>query len=184
VIAVREPKASDVRRAARLDVVVRNGEVAVYGVLTVLGAAAAVAAPSYGLEVEGNRVGPGLLPFVAGVLVAVLCGAALVQAARRVRTPEAAVAPAEDVDVLGRDRAQRLVMLRMVFGLLLATLLLVQVLGLLLAFGLFVVAVSTVVERRPLWAAVAIAALAVAVLYGVFVEFLTVPLPRGPLGLG
>jgi putative tricarboxylic transport membrane protein len=44
--------------------------------------------------------------------------------------------------------------------------------------------VSRFVERRPWWWSVVVAVLAGVVLYVVFVVFLNVPLPGGPLGLG
>jgi putative tricarboxylic transport membrane protein len=178
--ALQQPQS--LARAARLELLARDGEVVLWGLLAVLGAAAAAWAPHYRLRIEGDQVGPGLIPFVAGLLVALLCGAACVQAARRAHA--AGPPPAgDDVDIFGRTRLQRVRMLWVVFGLLLATLLLVQAVGLLVAFGLFVLVVSTAIENRPLPASLLIAGLAVAVVYAIFVSFLGVPLPGGALGL-
>jgi hypothetical protein len=170
-------------RATRLELLARDGEVVLWGLLAVLGAAAAAWAPHYRLRIEGDQVGPGLIPFVAGLLVALLCGAATVQAAKRAHAAPPPAPTGDDVDIFGRTRLQRVRMLWVVFGLLLATLLLVQAVGLLVAFGLFVLVVSTAIENRPLPASLLIAGLAVAVVYAIFVSFLGVPLPGGALGL-
>jgi hypothetical protein len=54
-----------------------------------------------------------------------------------------------------------------------------MVLGFLIAFGLLVLFVTTVVERRPLLPAAVITLAAVGLVYGVFGLFLNVPLPLG-----
>jgi amino acid transporter len=177
------PASGDQRHADR-----SYGEVVVVGALAVLGAAAVVGAPGYGILVEGNRVGPGLVPLVAGILVAMLFGAAFVEAMRGARTMQGAGGQGPAVrdghDIFGRTREQRVRQLWIVVGLLLVTLLLVPVIGFLLAFGLFTFVVSTAVEGRPLLQAILISLVAVAAVYAIFVEFLAVPLPGGSLGLG
>jgi hypothetical protein len=60
--------------------------------------------------------------------------------------------------------------------------LLVPLLGFLVAFGLLVLFVCAVVERRPPLVALLVTALAVACGYGVFAVFLDVPLPTGVAG--
>lgn len=163
-------------------------EVVVVGALAVLGAAAAAAAPGYGILVEGNRVGPGLVPLVAGILVAMLFGAVFARALRRARTPQGAgshgPAASDGLDIFGRTREQRERQLWTVMGLLLVALLLVPVVGFLPGFGLFTFVVSTAVEGRPLLQSILISLIAAAAVYAMFVEFLAVPLPGGLLGLG
>jgi hypothetical protein len=148
-------------------------ELATYAVLAVAGAGVAAGSFSYGLLVDGGLVGPGLLPLVAGVLVFAFSGALLARAWR-------GQVPVDDAPVEPR----RVRVVWVVFGLLLVTLLLAPLIGFLPAFGLFVFVVSRFVERRPWWWSVVVAVLAGVVLYVVFVVFLNVPLPGGPLGLG
>lgn len=187
---------------ARADVRAPAGEVVAFGVLTVLGLAMFVSALGYGVLLEGNRVGPGFLPAVLGLLLLLLGGGQLV--ARLVRPhrggvpvpadgqpsgvvasgslspPQAPEQPGEpETDVLGRTQGDRVRQLRLVIAAILVTIVLVPYLGLLLAFGLLMVFISMVVERRPLLPSVAITAVAVAAIYGVFSVFLGVPLPTG-----
>jgi putative tricarboxylic transport membrane protein len=69
-----------------------------------------------------------------------------------------------------------------VVGALPVAVLLVPLVGFLGALGLLVLFVSVVVERRPPLVAVAVTAVAVAAGYGIFAEFLDVPLPTGAVG--
>lgn len=158
-----------------------NGEAVVYAVLTVVGVAVAVMAVGYGVLVQGNRIGPGFLPLVAGALLAVL-GATLT--VRTVRQPgdAAAKADGEDTDVLGRTRRQRTRILWTVFALLTATVLLVLLLGFIVSFGLLVLTVSLWVERRRLLPSLAVSAGACTFVYVVFVWFMQIPLPTGVFG--
>lgn len=169
------------------------GELVAFGVLTALGLAMVVSAWSYGVLLEGNRVGPGFLPAVLGVLLVLLGGGQLV--ARLVRPQRGAVPVTADgqpethgdpesrgepeTDVLGRTEGDRIRQLRLVIGSILVTVVLVPYLGFLLAFGLLMVFISVVVEERPLLPSVAITVAAVAAVYGVFSVFLGVPLPTG-----
>ncbi len=170
----------------------RTGEAVLYAVLAGVGLAAALVGSRYGVFVEGGRVGPGFLPVVAGLLTALLCGSVALSSTRAAVRAEAGEAggavpdPAEtdDVDVTGRTERQRVVNLWTVFGLTLVTILLVQVIGFLVAFGLLVLVIGAVVERQSVGRSVAIAVVAVAVVYAVFGLFLSVPLPGGLLGLG
>lgn len=151
-----------------------------YGVLTLLGVGVAWASVGFGLTLDNGQVGPGLLPAVSGALLAVL-GMALLLRTRR--TPAAEPAGDNGVDIHGRTPEARIRQLRIVFGLLLATIVAVNVLGFLIAFGLFVLVVSTWVERRKLLPSLVMTVAACAVIYAVFVVFLRVPLPPGLLGL-
>jgi putative tricarboxylic transport membrane protein len=84
--------------------------------------------------------------------------------------------------VYGRTETQRVRQLWTVVVALPVAVLLVPLLGFLVALGLLVLFVSAVVERRPPLVAVLVTAIAVAAGYGVFAEFLDVPLPTGALG--
>jgi hypothetical protein len=164
---------------------VRAGEVVASSVLTLLGAFAAVAGVGYGVLVDGGRVGPGFVPLFAGILLAGLGTAMLVVAVRRVladrgRRQEAEAGP--DVDIFGRTAAQRVRMLWSVLGLTLLAVVLAPYGGFLVAFGLLVLGVSVLVERRRVVPSAAVAVATVAVTYAVFGLFLDIPLPVGLLG--
>lgn len=90
----------------------------------------------------------------------------------------------DDIDITGRDGAQRLRILRVVFAVMFVTLLLVPLVGFLAAFGLMILVISTMVEHQRLGPSLLITAASVAVIYVVFGVFLHVPLPGGLLGLG
>jgi putative tricarboxylic transport membrane protein len=181
-------------------------EAVAYGFLTVVGGYALITAFDYPLFNEGNRIGPGLLPAIfaglitaisAGMLVLTLTGRraghdhGLAEVAKSV-VPEAApepdaLTPTEeegDVDIFGRTPAQRMRQLQLVVVGLVVALLLVSVIGLLAALGLFCLFASIVVERRPWISSVVITAVSVVVIYLVFSVFLEVPLPGGTLGIG
>jgi putative tricarboxylic transport membrane protein len=170
----------------------RSGEVLIYLLLTVVGLVAAVMGRGYGITIEGGRVGPGMVPFVAGASVAVLSAVLLVQAVRRAAAEALDAVPVldsvqdaddQETDIFGRTEKQRVRQLWTVFGLLLATLFLVTWVGFLIAFGLFIFVVSTFVEKRkPLGSAI-VAVAACTFIYLVFELFLGVPLPQGLLGV-
>ncbi|MQA07440.1 MAG: tripartite tricarboxylate transporter TctB family protein [Pseudonocardiaceae bacterium] len=151
-----------------------------YGGLAAAGLAVAASAVGYRIFVEESRIGPGFLPLVARLLLAVLASVLLV---KQMRAPRAEQEPShEDVDHTGRTTEQRTRVLRRVFALLFVTLLAVQYLGIVLAFGLLVLVISTWLEgRRPL-PAVLMSATSAAAMYVVFAVFLRVPLPTGVFG--
>jgi putative tricarboxylic transport membrane protein len=159
--------------------------------MAALGIGVAVVGPSYGLSVDGQRIGPGFLPLVAGgglaLLALALLAGTLRKAAieRRERDGVAAerIDPhsEETVDDLGRTMARRQRNMRLVSVALLLTILLIPLIGFLEAFALMMLFVSIVVERRPVVASVIIALVAVAVTYAIFVLFLNVRLPMGLL---
>jgi hypothetical protein len=176
-------------------------------VLTVLGAAVLVSSFGYGILLEGNRVGPGFLPMVLGVLLVLLSGTQLARSLRWSRprpsslaviedviagapdaaaknpVPPAAEADERDVDVLGRTYGFRVRQLRMVVAAIAVAIVLVPYAGFLLAFGALVLFIAVVVEGRSWLAAIAVTLAAVGVVYGVFAVFLNVPLPTGLLTL-
>jgi putative tricarboxylic transport membrane protein len=160
------------------------GHAIAYGLLAVVGAVALVMGLGYGVFGEDDRVGPGLLPTVAGALVLLISVGKLVGAVRIARSaPTAAAEPGDGAEDASAARA-RTGQLALVFGALAAAVLLVPVLGLLVAFFGLSLFISAVVERRPWLPSALIAAASVAVVYAVFGLFLRVPLPGGLLGLG
>ncbi len=161
--------------------ITRAGEAVVYGALTIAGLTAAIVALRYGLFVDNGRVGPGLVPAAGGVLLAVL-GTALLLRARVTGSP-GEPQDADDVDIHGRDTAARVRHLWTVFALLLVTIVAVNVLGFLVAFGAFVLVVSVCVERRRVLPSLVLTIVTCVVIHGLFVLFLRVPLPPGVLGI-
>ncbi|MEV4009459.1 tripartite tricarboxylate transporter TctB family protein [Nonomuraea angiospora] len=149
-----------------------RGEAVVWAVLVCLATAMAAASFGYGITKDGGQVGPGFLPLVSGVALAVLSAACLLQSVRR-------AAPAAEADDPRRVRT-----LWTVFAMLLVALLLVPLTGFLVAFGLLVFAVSAFVEKQRVVSAAGVAVAATLVIYAVFVLFLAVPLPGGLLGVG
>jgi putative tricarboxylic transport membrane protein len=87
------------------------------------------------------------------------------------------------VDIFGRTQKQRNKMLAVVIGLVILTLLAVQVVGFLISFVLLLFVVAVFVERRSLLPSALVALVAGAVTYGIFVVLLRVPLPQGFLGI-
>jgi putative tricarboxylic transport membrane protein len=163
--------------------VTRAGEVVTYGALTLLGVVAAVVGRGYGLLLPNGQIGPGMVPTVSGVLLAVLGAVLLVRAIREHRTAPPAPIDRDSRDIFGRTEPERVRHLWVVFGLLLAAIFAVSILGFLVSFGAFVLVVSTWVERRRLLSSLAITVSAVVFIYLVFVVFLRVPLPQGLLGI-
>jgi putative tricarboxylic transport membrane protein len=160
------------------------GQAVAFGVLAALGAVVFGTSFGYGILAEGGRVGPGLLPMATGLLLLLLSGAQLLlrlrgHPFRRTAPPPE---PADGIDVLGRSATQRVRQLRTVVVATAVAVLLIPLLGFLPAMGLLVLFVSAVVERRPPLVALAVTAVAVAAGYGVFAEFLDVPLPTGAVG--
>jgi len=90
----------------------------------------------------------------------------------------------DDVDIFGRTAKTRSRQLVVVFVALVVALLLVPVLGFLVSFFVLSLFISGVVERRPWVPSAVISFCAVALVYVVFVLFLSVPLPTGLIGIG
>jgi putative tricarboxylic transport membrane protein len=170
-----------------------TGTVLALLLVTALGIGVAVVAPSYGLDVDGQRIGPGFLPLTAGIGLALL---SLVQLASVLRASAAARrergghdAPRidphgeESIDVLGRTGARRKRNMRLVTVAVVLTVVLIPLIGFLESFALLLLFVSIVVERRPVLPAVVISVVAVAVVYTIFVVGLNVRLPMGALAL-
>jgi putative tricarboxylic transport membrane protein len=166
-------------------------ETATLAILGVLGVGVAVVGSGYGIGVD-QRTGPGFLPLVAGVGLALMCAALLLTKLRgsdasdrntAVETPDtnamnlAGDVPEEQPNPTRNHPA------RLVFGGLIVTIVLVPMIGFLESFALLLMFVSVVVERRPVLPALGVTAVAVAAIYLVFVQFLSVRLPMGLLAI-
>jgi hypothetical protein len=155
-----------------------------FGVLAALGAAVFGTSFGFGILGEEGRVGAGLLPMVTGLLLLLLSAGQLAARVLRAapRGPDRGGEQGPGVDATGRTEPQRVRRLWTVVAALPVTVLLVPLVGFLPALGLLVLFVSAVVERRPPLVALLVTAVAVAAGYGVFAEFLDVPLPTGAVG--
>lgn len=181
----------------------RNADLAMAGALAVLGGAMAGGSVSYGIFAEAGRIGPGFMPFVAGlalVAFSVWTCVEVIARARGARQPEAASArttgdgAAGDGGASGQGgerqpsaagaqprRTERKVVL--VVLLTAGAAVLAPVTGFLAAFGLLILVLLAAVEREPLWLAATVSVVAVTVSWLVFVRLLGIPLPGGVLGL-
>lgn len=169
--------------------------------LAALGATAGVLGYGYRMFDDDGHVGAGFLPTVTGafILVAALAEIArmylaappagtgsLLEGVDRIEQRAAqatAAAHEEQRDTFGRTARQRSRAIVAVFGILLGALLLVPVIGLLLALGAMVLAVTLGVERKPVLPAALTTVGVVAAAYLIFVVALGVPTPTGLLGL-
>lgn len=157
--------------------------------LATLGIAAVIVGAGYGVFDEGGRVGPGFMPVLAGSLMALFAlldlGISWRSRAVTVDAEDAGQVSArtDQPDVRGRTSRQRQQQLWVVFGLVLLALLLVPVLGFLISFGLLLFVCSCAVERQGLLPSLLVSIASVAAIYGIFVTFLSVPLPTGALGI-
>jgi putative tricarboxylic transport membrane protein len=163
-----------------------RAEVAVPALLALIGVAALMAGFGYGLTDDRGQVGTGFLPFVAGGALAVLAVAEVISARRRqaAEVQRAATETHEpDIDIQGRTPGQRVRILAVVLGLVILTVALVPVLGFLLSFAGLLFVVTMAVERMGVLKSAAVTAITIAVIWFVFAQFLSVPLPQGMLGL-
>ncbi len=140
------------------------------GLLVALGTAFAIGATRFELFTQGGGIGPGLMPFISGILLVVFGMLVGVEAWwRRERIPQ----PREEEEgVLNRSVA-------LGFGLTLIAILLVPIIGFLLSFGLLIFALVVLLEREPFWLGLVLSIGAIAVTWVVFVWFLRIPLPQG-----
>ncbi|GAA1488883.1 tripartite tricarboxylate transporter TctB family protein [Brachybacterium sacelli] len=153
-------------------------------VMTVLGILAVVGGLGYGLELEG-RVGPGVMPFAAGVLMLLTVA---VQARRRLRAPvvEPAPAPADDAgppDGPAPDARPDARLVALIFALIVLAVAATFLVGMLIAVSLLVGALFLVNDRTRPRAALIAAVTAGGFGWLVFATLLNVPLPTGLLGL-
>jgi putative tricarboxylic transport membrane protein len=172
-----------------------------------LGIAAVVIAAGYGFLDEDGRIGPGFLPIITAALMAFFAAVNLVTsrrksahtlesvveeripgldthaAAHQEAGPPAHPAGDEDIDIYGRSQHQRNRMLWTVIAIVIATVLLVPLLGFMVAFAAMLVVVAVAVERRKILPSLVVSLITLGATYAIFVLFLRVPLPQGILGI-
>ena len=125
--------------------------------------------------IKGGQMGPGFFPTICGIAIAI-CGAmVLLEAARRIARAKTAQAEKEELETN---------ILNLLLFMLLGTgvLLLSDYLGLLTCLGLSVIAYLKIWGREKWIKSIVIGVCMLAFLYGVFVLFMHVPVPKGPLG--
>ncbi len=172
--------------------------IAFTAVLAAVGIMVVVGGLDYGMFGEKGRIGPGFLPVVSGGLVALFALSDIVSRVRSRRhiaderelllDPESATAleaeaTVPDIDIFGRTQKQRNGQLIAVIGILVGSVILVELIGFILAFGLMLVVCAVLVERRKLLPSLLVAFIALGVAYLVFGVLLRVPLPQGLLGV-
>ena len=124
--------------------------------------------------IKGGQMGPGFFPTICGIAIAI-CGAmVLLEAARRIARAKTAQAEKEELEtnILNLTELKNLLLF----------MLLSDYLGLLTCLGLSVIAYLKIWGREKWIKSIVIGVCMVAFLYGVFVLFLHVPVPKGPLG--
>jgi putative tricarboxylic transport membrane protein len=188
----------------------QRGGLIASAVLAIIGVAAVLGGLGYGVTVEGGEIGPGFFgildvigrlrnrndrPTQAELILDTVGerfddehgGYTVLPAndsgAATTSTQTLGMGKREAVDIFGRTQKQRNKMLGVVIGLVILTLLAVQVVGFLIAFVLLLFVVAVFVERRALLPSILVALIAGAVTYGIFVVLLRVPLPQGFLGI-
>ena len=118
--------------------------------------------------IKGGQMGPGFFPTICGIAIAI-CGAKTAQAEKEEL----------ETNILNLTELKNL-LLFMLLGT--GVLLLSDYLGLLTCLGLSVIAYLKIWGREKWIKSIVIGVCMVAFLYGVFVLFLHVPVPKGPLG--
>lgn len=150
--------------------------------LVALGVAFAIGGIGYGVFGEGSRIGPGFMPFVAGVLLVVFGVMIGVEAVlHRGRVPSRTLQYMQEGSAEG-DEEESGRTVAVAFGLMLVTVLLIPVLGFLLSFGLLILALVAFVEREGWLRGILLSVSAIAVTWLTFVVLLEIPLPPGILG--
>lgn len=177
-------------------------------ILGIVGLVAVIAGLGYGFTVDGGMVGPGFLPVLTGAFIFVASLAEIFRlffarvgtsGGRIMSTVENIEASAEesidsyapplsgevteDLDTFGRTEKQRNrapFYIFLTFG---AALILIQFIGLIIAFSLAVLFLLVVIEKQKWWTSAVATIAAAAFVYIIFGLILTVPLPTGMLGL-
>ncbi|MGI8541525.1 MAG: tripartite tricarboxylate transporter TctB family protein [Rubrobacteraceae bacterium] len=150
--------------------------------LVAIGAAFAIGGSGYGIFGEGGRIGPGFMPFMTGILVAVFGAMVGLEAFRRSRRPEDEVPERYEIPTDGEAEASSARTVGIVFAMTLAAILLTALAGFLPAFGLLVFALVRFVEKESIVAAAAFGVGSAVAAWLVFVLFLQIPLPVGVFG--
>lgn len=123
--------------------------------------------------VKSNKMGPGFFPVICGVAIAA-CGVLLLIELWHSRN-----STEEEENLFNRYELRNLLLFT-VLGT--AVLLLSEHIGLLTCLGLCVIAYLKIQGKESWLKSILIGVCMVAFLYGVFVLFLHVPVPKGPLG--
>lgn len=148
-----------------------------------IGGAFAVGGAGYGIFGEGGRIGPGFMPFMTGILVAVfgaMIGLGLFIRSRRTEgdAPERYGMPGDGETETASEKT-----VAIVFAMTLVAILVTTFAGFLPAFGLLVFALVKFIEKGSIFAAAALGVGSAAGAWFVFVFFLQIPLPTGVFGL-
>lgn len=154
----------------------RAGAAALFAV----GVAAAIGGVRYGLSQDTGAVGPGLMPLLAGILLAGGSLTVLLRVGRLASPPERA--PAEPSPADGAAPVDRRVAIRQIVLVLVIMGVgagLMTLIGFVLAAAAIVLGILVLVERLALWRALAATAVITTMLWLV-VHFLLIPVPAGP----
>lgn len=156
---------------------IRRGVLISYGVIALIGVLAFALSFEYEFFRYGDQVGPGYLPRIVGVIVAVLGIALMIQEVRvgSVLLGDSGVADGNGAAV-SRATAVRLVT---VFGLIILAVASVPLLGLIPPLVLLVFALAVLIERKPLIPSLVVTALAAGIAWGLFIQVLRIPIPLG-----
>lgn len=166
------------------------------GLLVGLGVIMAIASLGYDLFAEGGAIGPGLMPFTAGLLLIVFGAAVGAESLRSSahdrhsgavkrddrepeRAPEGAPQRDGDEDPESQEVSGRTVAL--VFALTLGAIASIPLLGFLAPFAVLIFVLVTLVEGQGWVRGVVLGIAASAVTWLVFVRLLQIPLPTGTL---
>lgn len=186
----------------------KTSDVVGTGVLALVGLVAVLMGLGYGFIGDNDQIGPGFMPVLTGAFILV---ASLAEIGRLYLGPkgdastglggvaeelsaEAAAAQAaakddlgasaeDDLDTFGRTAKQRSRTVPLIFGIILAAVLLTQVLGMLLSLTVMMFAIVLLVEKKPLLPSLLTSVAVLGVAYLIFVVMLGVPLPQGMLGI-
>lgn len=187
----------------------KTSDVVGTSIIAAVGLGAVVMGLGYGVTGPDGSIGPGFMPVITGAFISL---ASLADIGRLYFAPagqstaglgsladelSAEAAAAQDAaraelagdadgearDTFGRTARQRTRTVLLIFGALLAAILMTQVVGMLLALGLMMFAIVVGLEKKPLVPATLTTVAVVAGAYLIFVRMLGVPLPQGMLGL-
>lgn len=156
----------------------RKSVIVAYGVLAVLGAAFFALSFQYDFLKAGDLVGPGLLPRVAGLMLALIGVGLILQeifVGSTLAGDSGMVLEGDDAP-LSRETAIKLVS---VFGLITVSLLLTPVLGLIPSLALLVFVLTVFIEKMSVVVSTIVTVSAAVVAYLLFVILLQFPLPMG-----
>lgn len=157
------------------------------GCLLLMGMGVSVGGLHYGITLENGHVGPGLMPFAAGMMMVVAglweTGSAWRSYRRESQGDEVNDTHVDETDSFGRDGRERRWAVVKVFGILLGATVLAELIGLLLSLTVMMLVLLVWIERKRWWVGLAGGAAAFLFGYLIFGVLLDVPLATGLLGL-